>query len=1392
MIERKPLKGSILLYCESDGKRFPRRFQIDKKSSEGTFSLCYEAHYEKSGHGILKEFYPKDAALAIERDETGQLTFTPGLDAAREKFERQLKRYLEAYQMLVEAKQAQETPELETFIPDFEIYYGCDEKNNPSGTAYIWTSGPKREPFEKICGEIHKNPTAAPEYKMVTVLRAAETLTKCICKLHQAGMVHRDIKPSNFGFVRSDGEVLTQTLSMFDVDSICSVYDPPEEVMGTEGFMEPEAAYERPDNQTDIYSIGATLFYAVAGSDEVRDSDFRYRKEYYPRLRELVNMSDLVCASEANAHPRLRAALTRILEKSLCPRRSRYQCCEEMLEDLETALYYALPSEIAKKVRNNEEWVLQNIKKSLDRNKEKNSFLAIQYHLYNYPLYSCMPKNAPVLNVLLAGFGSVGQKFLDACLQVGLLPGKKLSVTVLTDDLSDCDLYLADRPELAEHFNINGSLQERSEVFENVSFREISFSEENCEENSDLLRKYLYELEEEERPHYIFTALEDDAVNLAAADACRKTAQEMGISCAVSCVLENMHFPAKKHPGVQPVFVGADRKKDPNYREIERMAFNCHLIWERNLNVNFRTVREDFLRPYNHDSCVSSVLSLKYKLYGIEIDIDKTGLKKAAVLAEGRALSSSRKNDPVKNELIWLEHRRWMAEKLCQGWCRIRNLEECMNGTTKDERAKRHVCLLPSRPDQMLAQLSAAGRKNLWDAAPESELNKLDDLDRMSVMLHRAYVHKADEVRKKNLLSGSLMRSIRMLLEGNKEAYDAFQEWYICLQEIWIGNSEKERLYKGLLQDFMEEVKQLPETTRKALEEQVKAFEALFDPIRLSIQYQNWKDEDARLIENIPFILTYTEDTYMVIPFETGSSTEVFHNVAAATVVNPARILYLFLADKKQDLKKLSQSFPHIVEYMKKKEIRADVELILAYRDAAIAEEEIELKAKLTMLSDKKHYPIRFMYAADTADFVSKLEAELKKKSRNREFFVLERNKTGLSMMLDGAGLYKRFPNYTFDSEKISFTTDGACEMLRFIQKKPFITATDMASVKRSVGSSRRQPEFYEDYNSLWKKYREDTMSWKLLCGKLAGRAAEQDTLALFRKKENEGKQTLVKHPYLLPFACSRSASRIIEVLKENGIAEKGTCVEAYSSGACKVEILDCCGNKEMYDRLFSHVYELSDPEALSVWTEGKICQVRVCYDDLRADGVRIDGQRKAKLLSLLQYFRDKGFIINLKEGADDKVSFVYGTRQIKELLTTAGKMLEVYTYHKAKETGQFDDVVSSFEIEWEGRGKLRNEFDCILTKGFRTLFVECKARSEIEQDFYFKLVGLARSFGINATTVLIADTQEKENTETARMNELQRTRGEMMDVITIWKKAEIENIGHTLLRIINGKYSAE
>lgn len=212
---------------------------------------------------------------------------------------------------------------------------------------------------------------------------------------------------------------------------------------------------------------------------------------------------------------------------------------------------------------------------------------------------------------------------------------------------------------------------------------------------------------------------------------------------------------------------------------------------------------------------------------------------------------------------------------------------------------------------------------------------------------------------------------------------------------------------------------------------------------------------------------------------------------------------------------------------------------------------------------------------------------------------------------------------------------------------------------------------------------------------------------------------------------------------------------------------------------------------AISINLNTRTHDITVHFNNLIVSGVQLISSKNIELQALLEYFNQEGYIINPTKNVEGQFSFTYATLQIKELLTTAGKILEVYTYHKAKETGRFDDIVSSYELEWEDT-PVKNEFDYILTKGFRTLFVECKARTDIEQEFYYKLAQLTEQFGINATAVLIADTQEKPFYDNAPVNALQRKRGNMMDVVTIWKSEEINNIGHTLLKIINGNYIME
>lgn len=94
------------------------------------------------------------------------------------------------------------------------------------------------------------------------VLRVGMEIAEGLAAAQKANLVHGDIKPGNVLF----DEQMRAKLVDFGIASMLSSKDAGDEVWGTPFYIAPEKAQRRKaDVRSDIYSLGATLYHAIAG-----------------------------------------------------------------------------------------------------------------------------------------------------------------------------------------------------------------------------------------------------------------------------------------------------------------------------------------------------------------------------------------------------------------------------------------------------------------------------------------------------------------------------------------------------------------------------------------------------------------------------------------------------------------------------------------------------------------------------------------------------------------------------------------------------------------------------------------------------------------------------------------------------------------------------------------------------------------------------------------------------------------------------------------------------------------------------------------------------------------------------------------------------------------------
>lgn len=163
------------------------------------------------------------------------------------------------------------------------------------------------------------------------VLRVGLSIAGALKYLHENHLIHRDIKPSNILLDENQTAKLADLGLIKDTQASSGITFPGSAV-GTPAYMSPEQLQMDSDIdiRSDIYSLGATLFYALTGKS-------RFDNETPPGViyHKVVSEGNTFIKKQAN----LSASAKQVLAKMLDPQKqNRYKNPQELMEDLELAI----------------------------------------------------------------------------------------------------------------------------------------------------------------------------------------------------------------------------------------------------------------------------------------------------------------------------------------------------------------------------------------------------------------------------------------------------------------------------------------------------------------------------------------------------------------------------------------------------------------------------------------------------------------------------------------------------------------------------------------------------------------------------------------------------------------------------------------------------------------------------------------------------------------------------------------------------------------------------------------------------------------------------------------------------------------------------------------------
>lgn len=297
MIESPSNRSMSNTRCLKPGVILKERYKIEEVIGAGGFGITYRASDPLlQSYVAIKEYYP--SGIATRSADSSKVCVPVGQE--QREYHRGRIRFL---------KEAQDVARFQS-EPNIVSIYDYLEEND---TAYMV--------MEYLHGCTLKQYIREHGGRLDTdhILHICLSVLDALAVVHKAGMIHRDISPENI-FICED-----LTVKLIDFGAAKQVYLDGEQTMSVvlkPGYAPPEQ-YAKKDKQgpwTDIYALGATLYFAATGEKP---------EESFGRVLE--DTIKPVC----EVNPEIPRAMSQVIMRAMSVKiEDRYQTVEAMREAL--------------------------------------------------------------------------------------------------------------------------------------------------------------------------------------------------------------------------------------------------------------------------------------------------------------------------------------------------------------------------------------------------------------------------------------------------------------------------------------------------------------------------------------------------------------------------------------------------------------------------------------------------------------------------------------------------------------------------------------------------------------------------------------------------------------------------------------------------------------------------------------------------------------------------------------------------------------------------------------------------------------------------------------------------------------------------------------------------